>query len=65
MKELLSAAEVHKQYSDGISAFQRQIGDAALRVKFAKEADIFFRACALGVWQRDGGRVGPAACGML
>ena len=59
MKELLSAAEVHKQYSDGISAFQRQIGDAALRVKFAKEADIFFRACALGVWQRDGGALAP------
>ena len=54
MKGSMTAAAVHKQYEDGISAFRRQIGDAALRQRFAAEADAFFRACALGVWGRDG-----------
>ena len=54
MKGSLSAAEVHKQYSEGVTAFRRQIADATLRVKFTQEADVFLRACALGVWQRDG-----------
>ena len=31
MKGSLSAAEVHKQYSDGITAFRRQVSDATLR----------------------------------
>ena len=55
----LSAAEVHKQYSDGITAFRRQISDATLRVKFTQEVDTFMRACALGVWQRDGATPTP------
>ncbi|WP_297213596.1 AAA family ATPase [uncultured Flavonifractor sp.] len=59
MKSSISAAEVHRQYSDGVSAFRRQISDAALRVKFTQEADVFFRACALGVWQKDGGSLSP------
>ena len=59
MRGSLSAAEVHKQYSDGLSAFKRQISDPTLRMKFTQEADIFFRACALGVWQRDGASVTP------
>ena len=59
MKGSLSAAEVHKQYSDGVTAFRRQIADATLRMKFTQEADVFFRACALGVWQRDGAPVTP------
>ena len=45
MKGSMTAAAVHKQYEDGISAFRRQIGDAALRQRFAAEADAFFRAC--------------------
>lgn len=45
MKGSLSAAEVHKQYSDGVAAFRRQITDATLRIKFTQEVDIFFRAC--------------------
>ena len=49
MKGSLSAAEVHKQYSDGITAFRRQISDATLRVKFTQEVDTFMRACAWGV----------------
>ena len=59
MKGSLSAAEVHKQYSDGITAFRRQIADATLRVKFTQEVDTFMRACALGVWQRDGASPTP------
>ena len=59
MKSSISAGEVHKQYSEGIDAFRRQISDAALRQKFTREADVFFRACALGVWQRDGAAVTP------
>ena len=54
MKGSISAAEVHRQYSEGVTAFRRQIADQALRARFAREADVFFRACALGVWQRDG-----------
>ena len=37
MKGSLSAAEVHKQYSEGVTAFRRQIADATLRVKFTQE----------------------------
>ena len=48
MKGSMTAAAVHKQYEDGISALRRQIKDAALRQRFAAEADAFFRACALG-----------------
>ena len=59
MKSSISAAEVHKQYSEGVAAFRRQIPDAALRTRFTQEADTFFRACALGVWQRDGAPVTP------
>ena len=61
MRGSLSAAEVHKQYSEGVTAFRRQITDATLRVKFTQEADVFFRACALGVWQRDGAPPSPPA----
>ncbi len=59
MKSSISAGEVHRQYSDGVIAFRRQIPDAALRNKFTREADVFFRACALGVWQRDGAALTP------
>ena len=59
MKGSLSAAEVHKQYSDGVTAFRRQITDATLRIKFTQEVDIFFRACTLGVWGRDGASITP------
>ena len=45
MKSSISAAEAHKQYSEGVTAFRRQISDAALRTKFNQEADTFFRAC--------------------
>ncbi|MEG2119686.1 MAG: type VII secretion protein, partial [Pseudoflavonifractor sp.] len=59
MKGSMTAAAVHKQYSEGISAFRRQIGDAALRSRFTSEVDGFLRACAIGVWGRDGGALTP------
>ena len=50
MKGSLSAAEVHKQYSEGVTAFRRQIADATLRVKFTQEADVFLLPpCAGGL----------------
>ena len=54
MKGSISAAEAHKQYSEAVAAFRRQIPDQVLRERFGREADPFFRACALGLWQRDG-----------
>ena len=59
MKGSMTAAAVHKQYEEGVDAFRRQIGDSALRERFAREADVFFRACALGIWHSDGGSVTP------
>ena len=55
----MTAAAVHKQYEDAVRAFQRQITDPTLRLRFGREADVFFRACALGVWGRDGGSLSP------
>lgn len=55
----MTAGAVHKQYSDGIGAFRRQISDLTLRQKFSQEVDIFLRGCALGVWGRDGGALTP------
>ena len=59
MKTILPAAEVHKQYEQGVTTFIRTVSDATLRVRLSKELDDFFRACALGVWQADGGGVTP------
>ncbi len=59
MKSSISAAQVHKQYSEGVTAFRRQITDPTLRMKFTQEADVFLRACALGVWGRDGAAITP------
>ncbi|MEG1577888.1 MAG: AAA family ATPase [Oscillospiraceae bacterium] len=58
MKNSLSAAAVHKQYDEGISAFRRHLADPALRMAFGKEIDPFMQSCALGVWGKDGG-LGP------
>ncbi|MBP1736538.1 MAG: ATPase, central region [Oscillospiraceae bacterium] len=55
MANSMSAGAVHKQYDEGLSAFRRHIADPAVRVAFGREADAFMRACALGVWQKDGG----------
>lgn len=55
MKPSMSAAAVHRQYDEGISAFRRLIPDPALRAAFAREVDPFMRQSAAGVWGEDGG----------
>lgn len=57
MKNPLSPAEVHRQYEENISTFLKTVPDATLRVRLGREADDFFRACALGVWNADGGPI--------
>ncbi len=55
MKTPLTAAAVHKQYNEAMTAFRRQLPDALLRTRFGRDADGFMRACAAGAWQQDGG----------
>jgi len=55
MKTSMTAAAVHKQYDEGISAFRRRLADPNLRVLFNRSVDPFMRTCALGVWQKDQG----------
>ena len=59
MKTSMTPAAVHKQYTEGISAFQRHISGPDVRLGVAREADEFFRRCALGVWQADGAPITP------
>jgi len=59
MKTSMTPAAVHKQYTEGISAFQRHISGPDVRLGVAREADAFFRRCALGVWQADGAPITP------
>ena len=51
MKESVTTAAAHRQYQDSVSAFRRWIPDPTLRMAFSREADGYFRRCALGVWQ--------------
>ena len=53
MRESVTAAEAHRQYQETISAFRRWIPDPTLRMAFSREADGYFRRCALVVWQAD------------
>ena len=53
MKESVTTAAAHRQYQDSVSAFHRWIPDPTLRMAFRREADGYFRRCALGVWQAD------------
>lgn len=55
MKTTMSAAALHKQYDEGISAFRRLIQDPVTRLNFSREIDGFLRQSALGVWAVDGG----------
>ncbi|MCI9403718.1 MAG: AAA family ATPase [Oscillospiraceae bacterium] len=59
MKTPLSPAEVHRQYNETMTTFLKTIPDARLRVQLSREADDFFRACALGAWHADGGMLTP------
>ena len=53
MKESVTTAAAHRQYQESVSAFHRWIPDPTLRMAFSREADGYFRRCALGVWQAD------------
>lgn len=53
MKDTMSAATAHKQYTEIVSALRKLITDPALRTRFAGEIDGCVRRCALGVWQAD------------
>lgn len=53
MKESVTTAAAHRQYQDSVSAFRRWTPDPTLRMAFSREADGYFRRCALGVWQAD------------
>lgn len=53
MKESVTTAAAHRQYQDSVSTFRRWIPDPTLRMAFSREADGYFRRCALGVWQAD------------
>ena len=55
MSQPMTPAAVHKQYDEAMTAFRRQITDAAARVAFGREADAFMRQCACGVWRADQG----------
>lgn len=55
MKTPMTAAAVHKQYDEGISAFRRRIADPTTRVLLNRSVDVFMRQCAKGVWKEDGG----------
>ena len=55
----MTAQAMHKQYSDGVTAFRQHIANPAMRQMFNAGADEFFRQCALGVWQADGKSVTP------
>ena len=59
MKDAMTAQAMHKQYSDGVTAFRQHIANPAMRQMFNTCADEFLRQCALGVWQADGGAVTP------
>ena len=49
----ITPQQAHKQYVEQLSAYRALIPDPALRMAVAKQADGYFRAQALGVWQAD------------
>ena len=53
MSTLMTASEVHKQYTEAVTAFRRLIPDPSLRQTFGGQVDGCLRRCALGVWQAD------------
>ncbi len=55
MKRPMTAAAVHKQYEETVLAFRRQLAEPAMRAVFSAQIDPFVRACATGLWQKDGG----------
>ena len=53
MADMMTASEMHKQYSEAVTAFRKLIPDPALRMSFSRQVDGYLRQYALGVWQAD------------
>ena len=53
MRGTMTASEVHKQYSEAVTAFRKLIPDPALRMSFSRQVDGYMRQYVLGVWQAD------------
>ncbi len=53
MSTILTASEVHKQYTEVVSAFRKLIPDPSLRMVFSYQVDGYIRQYVLGVWQAD------------
>lgn len=53
MPTVMTASEVHKQYTEVAAAFRKLIPDPALRLAFSRQVDGYIRQYALGVWQAD------------
>ena len=49
----ITPQQAHKQYVEQLSVYRALIPNPALRMAVAKQADEYFRAQALGVWQAD------------
>ncbi len=49
----ITPQQAHKQYVEQLGAYRALIPDPALRMEVARQADAYFRAQALGVWQAD------------
>ena len=53
MSTVMTASEVHRQYTEVAAAFRKLIPDPALRVTFSRQVDSYIRQYALGIWQAD------------
>ena len=53
MCTMMTASEVHKQYTATVTAFRKLIPDPALRLAFGRQVDGYVRQYVLGVWQAD------------
>ena len=53
MSTMMTASEVHKQYTEVAAAFRKLIPDPALRLSFSRQVDGYVRGYTLGVWQAD------------
>lgn len=60
----MDASSLHKEYTELLSAFRRQLPDPGLRVAVSRDADDWARRCALAVWHAEGAPLTPghAAC---
>ncbi len=53
MPTVMTASEVHKQYTATAAAFRKLIPEPALRLTFSRQVDGYVRQYVLGVWQAD------------